>query len=477
MLPNTVLIYRYGAAIAGAICFGSFGVPAKSKVASRLDIDPLVMQVSFIHILCTGIFFICTHPSSINLTFQSYKSIMCFLCSWLILLFDEPLRFTPWGIVSGLFWVPGGVAGIYAIRNAGIAMAVGTWSSIIVLTSFTWGILVFGERVKSISGAVAAVVMLIVGLVGMAFFSGSKTNDALVEGSKDKLMHEKDIELVEDTKRPTKVKLKTEGPQPEEEDVEEVVDEEGMRKRQKTNPKVSKSKGAKRKRSKVINGSSKISSISPKSTPKSMPLTASEMESLLQSAPDGAIKEEKTAHLDKKNTISFFNGDIILTRRQAGLIAAAFNGLWGGTNLIPLHFASQAGYGGPSYVISFACGSLIITVCLWILRFLYELYEVDGEFYSAIDGLPSFYIRQMWFPGMLCGFLYSLGNFTSIIAVTFLGQGVGYSFTQFSMLVSGLWGIFLFGEIKGRDRIMKWFVSAMTAVMGILCLCYEHSSS
>eukprot|EP00956_Cyclotella_meneghiniana_P033488 scaffold96529_cov78-Cyclotella_meneghiniana.AAC.18 len=317
----------YGAAITGAICFGSFGVPAKSKVASRLDIDPLVMQ---------------------------------------------PLRFTPWGIVSGLFWVPGGVAGIYAIRNAGIAMAVGTWSSIIVLTSFTWGILVFEERVKSISGAVGAVMMLIVGLVGMAFFSGNKISEELVEGSKDKLMHEKDIELVEDTKRPTKVKLKTEGPQPEEEDVEEAIDEEGMRKRQKTNPKVSKNKGAKRKNSKVVNGSSKISSVCPKSTPKSMPLTALEMESLLQSAPDGAIKEEKTALLDKKNTISFFNGDITLTRRQAGLIAAAFNGLWGGTNLIPLHFASKAGYGGP------------------------------------IDALPSFYIRQMWFPGMLCGFLYSL---------------------------------------------------------------------
>ena len=58
----------------------------------------------------------------------------------------EPVRFTAWGIVSGLFWVPGGVAGIYAIRNAGIAMAVGTWSSIIVLTSFFWGIIIFECR-------------------------------------------------------------------------------------------------------------------------------------------------------------------------------------------------------------------------------------------------------------------------------------------------------------------------------------------
>jgi hypothetical protein len=35
----------YAAAIVAAVCFGSFGVPVKSDVVSRLDVDPLVMQV------------------------------------------------------------------------------------------------------------------------------------------------------------------------------------------------------------------------------------------------------------------------------------------------------------------------------------------------------------------------------------------------------------------------------------------------
>jgi hypothetical protein len=35
----------YLAALVAAICFGSFGVPVKSEVVSRLDVDPLVMQV------------------------------------------------------------------------------------------------------------------------------------------------------------------------------------------------------------------------------------------------------------------------------------------------------------------------------------------------------------------------------------------------------------------------------------------------
>jgi glucose uptake protein GlcU len=80
----------------------------------------------------------------------------------------------------------------------------------------------------------------------------------------------------------------------------------------------------------------------------------------------------------------------------------------------------------------------------------------------------------MWIPGALSGILWSAGNFMCIIAVTFLGQGVGYSFTQASMLISGLWGIFYFHEI-GKDMITRWLASAVVALFGILWLSYEHA--
>jgi hypothetical protein len=69
------------AAAAAMLAFGSFGVPIKGQAATSVDIDPLV--------------------------FQSYKTFMCFVTSWLILLFGESFEFTPWGIVSAMFWVPG----------------------------------------------------------------------------------------------------------------------------------------------------------------------------------------------------------------------------------------------------------------------------------------------------------------------------------------------------------------------------------
>ena len=39
---------------------------------------------------------------------------------------------------------------------------------------------------------------------------------------------------------------------------------------------------------------------------------------------------------------------------------------------------------------------------------------------------------------------------------------------------SGLWGVFFFREIKGREIITKWFLSAAVAVIGIIGLSYEH---
>ena len=70
------------AALGAMLAFGSFSAPIKSDAARSVDIDPLV--------------------------FQSYKTAMCFLTSWLILLIPgETFVFTPWGIVSGIFWVPG----------------------------------------------------------------------------------------------------------------------------------------------------------------------------------------------------------------------------------------------------------------------------------------------------------------------------------------------------------------------------------
>jgi Transmembrane family, TMEM144 of transporters len=178
--------------------------------------------------------------------------------------------------------------------------------------------------------------------------------------------------------------------------------------------------------------------------------------------------------LDKERIV-LICGRIALTKRQLGIIGAVINGLSGGLNLIPLHYAQQEGFGGAAFLVSYACGSMIVNTCMWIMYWLYLLPQRRYSFRESFDSLPDFHLDKLWGPGFLAGSLYSVANFGSILSVTYLGQGVGFSLCQVQILVSGLWGIFFFKEIKGRDTITKWVISACFTVAGILMLTYQKA--
>jgi hypothetical protein len=131
------------AAVISALAYGSYGVPIKAT--SKVDVHPLV--------------------------FQSYKTCVMFIMSWGVLLLGVSPSWTPWGVLSGFLWVMGGTGGIYAIRLAGLAIAVGTWASVMICVNFVWGILVFQEPVANIWATVGAFFLLACGLVGMSHFS------------------------------------------------------------------------------------------------------------------------------------------------------------------------------------------------------------------------------------------------------------------------------------------------------------------
>jgi len=92
----------YAAAAMAAISYGSYGVPIKHTL--QIDVHPLV--------------------------FQTYKTLTMFVTCPFVLAMGVVPDFTAWGLLSGFLWVVGGAAGVYAIRNAGMAVAVGTWASV-----------------------------------------------------------------------------------------------------------------------------------------------------------------------------------------------------------------------------------------------------------------------------------------------------------------------------------------------------------
>jgi len=315
------------------------------------------------------------------------------------------------------------------IRNAGIAVAVGTWSSIIVLTSFVFGIIIFQERVKDFTQTCFAFAFLILGLVGMSRYSAHQP--------------EKDDHYMSSSLRKSISKLPPMA---------------GPIKR-------------------THSGSNGIDN--PLGVVATTGLVPLEMEPLVM-ADDEAMIMGVEHDIDVKNRsnkdrLIFFGARVSLTRRQLGILGAVVNGAWGGMNLIPLHYAMRYdGITGAGYLISYATGSLIVNTAIWILLFAYYLYQKKGQWEDALECLPKWHLDQLLLPGLAAGLLYSLGNFSSIIAVTYLGQGTGFSFCQMQLLVSGLWGVFYFREIKGIETISKWFASAAIAVTGIIWLSYQH---
>jgi len=142
MLPATTSVSTWLAVVGAWLCFGSFAVPMKWKSVVSAQVHPFV--------------------------FQCHKTFWVFVTAHLILLF-QPYEITWWGLLSGVFWVPAGTAGVYAVRHVGIACAQAVWQSMAVLTSCFWGFIVLQDtQMHNPLAASAAVTLLVSGIVGMS---------------------------------------------------------------------------------------------------------------------------------------------------------------------------------------------------------------------------------------------------------------------------------------------------------------------
>lgn len=377
----------WSAAVVACIAFGSFGVPIKGSRATLVDIDPLVMQ--------------------------SYKTFMCLASCWVVLLLGEEFTYTPWGIVSGLFWVPAGTAAIFAIRNAGLAVSQGIWSALIVLVSFFWGIFIFDEAVASRHVATFAILLMVVGLWGMSHYS--------VPGEQN-LNYTPASDASEDSEPVDFGSHRVSSFQDEEDDIADG----------------------------------------------SVEMERSEMSHL--SVINDTDVDISLAPISEEHHIQYVCYN--LSRRRLGLACAVFNGVWGGSIMVPMHYSS-GNTTGLGYAISFAIGATVVLIFIWIIRYIFHLGKTRS-FVVAFSCLPSFHLRVMWLPGGVAGGLWSLGNILSMLSVQGLGEGVGYSVVQGSMLVSGLWGLFYYQEVTKRMTRLKWLAAAVLTVSGILLLSYEH---
>lgn len=293
------------------------------------------------------------------------------------------------------------VAGtIYAIKNAGLAIGIGVGSSFIVLVSFTWGIFVFDEHVHSRESACAAVALMMTGLLGMAYFSSPKamaglTSDHSMDDEGEHPRSAMDYQCIQSVPSTGE---------------EEEGEEEGFRDEITDN--------------------------------EETPPATDDEENPRDDSPNNREEEDETAVVVEMlpSDIAQVRSDsshVVCcggkwSRRTLGILAAMFTGIYGGSILVPMKWAPDDAK-GTEFLISFGIGAATVNLSLWIMRYLY-LCQKHQSYTLAYKALPSFHFRKMWKYGGTCGLLWSIGNFFSILSVEFLGEGVGYSVVQSSIL-------------------------------------------
>jgi len=407
-------------AVMGAwLSFGSFAVPMKWKSVVDAEVDPLV--------------------------YQCYKTFWTFVTSHLVLFF-QPYEFTWWGILSGLSWVPAGVAAVVAVQNVGIAYGQAIWQVTIIMTSCVWGFAILrDEQVQSWWGAGAALLCLVVGVVGMTISfnlyraQGNGEEDllgleaseqqspippearhsapAIINGTEARAVSPSDLESADQRSLPLPQSRST------------TTVNRGLR-----------------------SHLSAFSSVSAISAPR--PCTRSTL-SDVRFAADDLVPEENSQIGQKQTSMAL------------GIGAALFNGTWGGSNLVPSKYAPLH---GSHFVISFATGALIANVLLVIL---YVTWIKLGNGKGGV--LPSPHFRTMALPGFLSGTMWSAGNFCSLYVVSTIGQGIGNSLIQSSVICSGLWGILLYREMSGKP-VLFWSFFCAVCLGGVVLLALERKA-
>jgi len=332
-----------------------------------------------------------------------------------------------------------------------------TGSSFIVLVSFVWGIFVFDERVHSRVGACFAIFSMMMGLLGMSYYSSPESAAAVAPAEVD---GEAEPQLIQNEGG---VYQGLAGCS----DDENAVSETGL------------------------DGLLKEPQLTQRTTASTAVLSdggtsfgsdASDHSRSLVCDDDDNDDEE--AHVPMDPTLNSLSAEapnaIVMVdvwgyqvrKRTLGMWSAAFCGIWGGSIMAPMKFC-KSDTKGTHYLMSFSIGASIVTLSLWLFRYIFYASRLRS-FSKGYAALPSFHLRTMWLAGGTSGLLWSIGNFFSLISVNLLGEGVGYPLVQTSILIAGLWGIFFFKEVQGRDRIASWLMSALLTIFGILLLSYEH---
>jgi glucose uptake protein GlcU len=156
-----------------------------------------------------------------------------------------------------------------------------------------------------------------------------------------------------------------------------------------------------------------------------------------------------------------------LREKVLGALCCAFVGICAGTMMVPARFNPNQSI---NYLASFGIGIVIVTPVVAAVWFgvQYLILARNGKQHMFTI---AFHPKEAAGPCLLVGLLWSIGNAGATLGtMSPLGLTVGYPLTQVALLVSGLWSILLFREVRGTRNILHFMCAALVVLAGAVLL-------
>ena len=103
---------------------------------------------------------------------QAFACITVSLSSFIPLAF-EPFIFSGWGILGAALWILSQLTAMNGFSMISIAVASPLVAGITIVVAFIWGVSYFGDAVISMVGCVFGIVVIFLGMVGVAMSASS----------------------------------------------------------------------------------------------------------------------------------------------------------------------------------------------------------------------------------------------------------------------------------------------------------------
>lgn len=140
-----------------------------------------------------------------------------------------------------------------------------------------------------------------------------------------------------------------------------------------------------------------------------------------------------------------------------GVIWASVVGIFGGSILAPIHYAPDD-MQGIAVLPSFGVGTVTLAPVVFLVNIL------------CTGVVPPLRIQISLLPGLFSGLLWNISNLLSLVAIPAVGYSVANPLLQGAVLISGMWGIYVFKEISNPSTIKAFWCGGVVFILGAITL-------